>query len=74
VRYTAGLDGVRFHDLRYTCAVWCAKAGMPLVELQQRLGHATITTTQRYAVYSPPTASIHYYAALKRMAWAARLQ
>ena len=67
IREEAGLDDVRFHDLRHTYAVWCAKAGMPLVELQQRLGHATITMTQRYAVYSPPTASVHYDAALRRM-------
>jgi hypothetical protein len=48
-------------------AVWCAKAGMPLVELQQRLGHATITMTQRYAVYCPPVTSVHYEAALRQM-------
>ena len=44
-----------------------AKAGMPIVELQQRLGHANIIMTQRYAIYSPPTASTHYSAALERM-------
>jgi hypothetical protein len=47
IRVDAGLDDVRFHDLRHTYAVWCAKAGMPLVQLRQRLGHATITMTQR---------------------------
>jgi integrase len=67
IREDAGLHDVRFHDLRHTYAVWCAKSGMPLVELQQRLGHATITMTQRYAVYAPPTASVHYDAALKQM-------
>lgn len=67
IREDAGLHDVRFHDLRHTYAVWCSKAGMPLVELQQRLGHATITMTQRYAVYCPPVASVHYEAALSQM-------
>jgi len=61
------LDDVRFHDLRHTYAVHCAKAGMPLGELQQRLGHATITMTMRYAVYQPPVASVHYDRALSDM-------
>jgi integrase len=67
IRSAAGLDDVRFHDLRHTYAVHCAKAGMPLGELQQRLGHATITMTMRYAVYQPPVASVHYDRALSDM-------
>ena len=59
-RDAAGLEDVRFHDLRHTYAVHCAKAGMPLVELQQRLGHATTGMTMRYAVYSPPVVSTHH--------------
>ena len=43
-RKAAELEDVRFHDLRHTYAVHCSKAGMPLVELQQKLGHATIIT------------------------------
>jgi integrase len=64
-REAAGLDDLRFHDLRRTYAVHCAKAGMPLVELQQRLGQATITMTMRYAVYSPPVMSAHHQMALE---------
>jgi integrase len=64
-RDAAGLAGVRFHDFRHTYAVHCAKAGMPLVELQQRLGHATITMTMRYAVYAPPVMSAHHQMALE---------
>ena len=56
VRKKAGVSDVHFHDLRHTYAVHCTKAGMPIVELQQRLGHANITMTQRYAVYAPPIA------------------
>ena len=70
VRRAADLEDVWFHDLRHTYAVHCAKAGMPLGELQQRLGHASITMTMRYAVYQPPTASIHYSQALSDMGMA----
>ena len=51
-RRVAGLEDVWFHDLKHTYAVHCAKAGMPLGELQQRLGHASITMTMRYACSS----------------------
>ena len=64
-RKAAELEDVRFHDLRHTYAVHCSKAGMPLVELQQKLGHATITMTMRYAVYSPPVVSTHHQLALE---------
>ena len=67
IRSAAGQDDVRFHDLRHTYAVHCAKAGMPLGELQQRLGHASITMTMRYAVYQPPMSSTHYDRALSDM-------
>jgi len=67
IRSAAGLDDVRFHDMRHTYAVHCAKAGMPLGELQQRLGHASITMTMRYAVYQPPMVSTHYDRALSDM-------
>ena len=40
------------------------------MELRQRLGHATITMTQRYAVYAPPIQSVHYQAALDGMGMA----
>ena len=40
---------------------------MPLGELQQRLGHASITMTMRYAVYQPPMASTHSDRALSDM-------
>ena len=67
IRAAAELADERFHDLRHTYAVHCAKAGMPLGELQQRLGHASITMTMRYAVYQPPMASAHYDRALSDM-------
>ena len=70
IREAAKIPDVRFHDLRHTYAVFCAKSGMPMVELQQRLGHASITMTQHYAVYAPPIESVHYRAALHGMGMA----
>ena len=71
IRAKAGVGDVRFHDLRHTYAVACAKSGMPLGELQQRLGHANIAMTMRYAVYTPPVASAHYQLALERLGMSA---
>ena len=35
----------RFHDLRHTYAAWLISAGVPLPEIQYRLGHESIQTT-----------------------------
>lgn len=45
----AGVSGARLHDLRHTFASWLVQDGVPLQEVQRLLGHASITTTQRYA-------------------------
>ena len=42
---SAGLDGVRFHDLRHTCASFLLAAGTHPKVVQERLGHATIGIT-----------------------------
>lgn len=44
---------VRVHDLRHTSASWQAQAGTPLRVIQYRLGHASITTTERYSHFLP---------------------
>lgn len=44
----AGIEGLRFHDLRRTAATRLHRAGMPLAECSRILGHADITTTYRY--------------------------
>ena len=33
------------HDMRHTCASWLLAAGIPISEVQQRLGHESINTT-----------------------------
>jgi integrase len=49
----AGLDDIRFHDTRHTFASWAIQRGVSLPELQQPLGHATLTMTMRYAHLAP---------------------
>ena len=48
----AGLDHIRFADLRHTCAVLSLKNGMDTKEVSQMLGHFRIAMTrQNYAPY-----------------------
>ena len=66
IRQQAAIPHVRFHDLRHTYGVHCARSGMPMPELQQRLGHASLRVTMRYAIYSPGGRD-HYRNALEGM-------
>ena len=54
----AGLDHIRFADLRHTCAVLSLQNGMNAKEVAQMLGHFRPTMTQQnYAPYlASPTA------------------
>ena len=48
----AGLDHIRFVDLRHTCAVLSLQNGMDVKEVSQMLGHfRTAMTRQNYAPY-----------------------
>jgi integrase len=49
VREAAGLPNVRVHDLRHSFASEAVGAGQSLYLVSKLLGHARITTTQRYA-------------------------
>ena len=49
----AGLPYFRFHDLRHSFAAAWVSNGGSLYKLQQILGHASPTTTQRYAHLAP---------------------
>jgi len=52
-RRRAGIEDFRIHDLRHTCAAWLVSAGVPLPEVRDLLGHASITMTERYAHLAP---------------------
>ena len=50
----AGIDHIRFADLRHTCAILALKNGMDTKELAQMLGHYRPTITrQNYEPYLP---------------------
>ena len=53
VRRAAGLNNVRLHDLRHTFASIAVGGGVPLYTVRQLLGHASSTTTERYAHLAP---------------------
>ena len=44
----AGLDGVRFHDLRHLAGTTAASAGASLREIMVRMGHASAEASLRY--------------------------
>lgn len=49
----AGLEGVRFHDLRHTYAVNAIRAGDDIKAIQGNLGHASAAfTLDRYAHFT----------------------
>lgn len=49
LRETAGLTGVRLHDLRHTFASHAAARSETLPMIGKLLGHATMQSTARYA-------------------------
>lgn len=44
----AGIDNLRFHDLRHTATTRFVRAGVPLSEAMKITGHSQIKTFQRY--------------------------
>jgi len=44
----ATLTDLRWHDLRHSFGSRCARAGVPIMTIKALMGHASITTTQRY--------------------------
>lgn len=49
----AKIQDFRFHDLRHTCAAWLVQLGVPLAEVRDVLGHASVVMTERYAHLAP---------------------
>ncbi len=52
-RRRAGLEDVRFHDLRHTFASRLVQNGVPLYEVMQLTGHKSLVMVQRYAHLAP---------------------
>ncbi len=50
----AGLSKFNVHQLRHTCATNLFAKGVPLPEVKMVLGHASISTTQRYTHVAGP--------------------
>jgi len=46
-RKRAGIDKLRFHDLRHTAATFMAQAGIDLITVAEILGHSDIKMTMR---------------------------
>ena len=51
-REKAGLDWVRFHDLRHFYCSYLASKGIDLGRIKELVGHKSIKSTERYAKYS----------------------
>lgn len=47
-RRAAGLEPPRFHDLRHTCGSLLVAGGIDLASVRAAMGHARISTTERY--------------------------
>jgi site-specific recombinase XerD len=56
---------VRVHDLRHAHASWLLAGGSDLKSVMDRMGHAQITTTQKY-LHSLPDADAKNLDALNR--------
>jgi integrase len=65
-RRAAGLSSVRIHDLRHAHASWLLAGGADLQVVKERLGHASISTTEKY-LHSLPSADKTALDALTRI-------
>ena len=61
----AGLRRIRWHDCRHSFASQLVTAGTPMRQVQEWLGHVSITMTMRYA-HLAPDGGHEFIAALDR--------
>lgn len=54
-RVAAGLEWLRWHDLRHTWASWAAQRGVGMLHLKEMGGWASLKMVERYAHLSPST-------------------
>jgi|WetSurMetagenome_2_1015567.scaffolds.fasta_scaffold181691_1 integrase len=64
VQRRAGLRQIRWHDLRHSFASQCMIAGVQIKQVQEWLGHSTITMTMRYAHLAPNANKVELVALL----------
>jgi integrase len=62
----AKVPGLRFHDLRHLFASNLVRAGVPITDVAQLLGHATLAMSLRYANHAPHDAGSRAVDALER--------
>jgi site-specific recombinase XerD len=60
-----GLDHVHVHQFRHSFATRNVNAGMSSAVLQQLMGHASLTTTQRYFAIRQERLATEYHAAME---------
>jgi len=53
IREKAGIDRLRFHDLRHSAATLLLARGVPQRVVMEQLGHSTLAMTQRYTHVVP---------------------
>jgi len=51
----AGIDRVKFHSLRHSCASFLLAKGVPMKMVQEILGHAVIGTTMNLYTHILPS-------------------
>ncbi|MFZ2051952.1 MAG: site-specific integrase [Solirubrobacteraceae bacterium] len=54
-RAAAGVEPLRFHDLRHTFGSQLAARGVDIVKIKEAMGHAQLSTTSRYLHARPAT-------------------
>jgi len=67
----AKVPDLRFHDLRHLYAANLVRAGVPITDVAQLLGHATLAMSLRYANHAPHDAGTRAVDALERFKAAA---